>query len=586
MNLATSGRLALAWLVPAGILTLLAAPDLFTLWSNSIPASGLTFLAAHHLLIPWPNLEAAYFLRAEDLRPLAVLSSIMAALPVLWWLARRRWPAWVQPPPGAAVGLAGLVGLFALLSWRLVFGGYAFSRDEDMARFGATILGHGQAWATIPTQWGTYAPALAPEFVRFAAGNALWQPTYLPVNAAFQALGGPLANPLLAALAVAALFGVARRLWPDRPERAWVAVIMLATSSQFLLTAATPYAMTGHLALNLAWLWLHLRGGRTGHAGALAVGFLACGLHQVVFHPLFVAPFVLQIFLERRWATAAAYTGAYAAICLFWIEFPSLTLIAQGGENGVTGAVSGLANQVTAVARAHHPNTVVTMAENLIRFMTWQNPLATPLLVLGLIPAVRAGGAMRCLAAGLVLTTAALIVLMPYQGYGWGYRYWHGLLGSIALIGALGGAQLFERLAEPDRGAARIVLSAAALFSVVALLPFRAMQARTLVAPYARIEAAIHAARVDVVLIDSAGGWYLNDLVRNDPYLANRPLVMSVPFLTRDQRLALCRRQRLALVTPDDAARLGAYAPAAPSQSQSLDLPRACAGAPITEIAP
>jgi hypothetical protein len=558
-----AGRaLALAWLLPAGLLTLLAAPD---------------------LLAPWPHLQAAYFLRVEDIGLLAGLSLVTAATPLLWRLARRPGPAWRPPANWAAAALATLVALVAFFGWRLVFGGYAFSRDEDMAQFGAAIVGHGQAWAGVAPEWRGYAQALEPEFVRFAPGNGLWQPFYLPVNAAFQALAGPLANPLLAALAVGALFTVARRVWPDRPARAWAAALLLATSSQFLLAAATPYAMTGHLALNLLWLALHLRGGRAGHAGALAVGFLACGLHQLAFHPLFVAPFVLQLWLARRWATAALYTLVYAAICLFWVEFPALSLAWQGGA-AAGGAVAGLGGQVAAIAAARHPPAAATMAENLIRFMTWQNLFSAPLLVLGFIPAVRAGGAMRALAAGLALTTAALIVLMPYQGYGWGYRYWHGLLGSIALIGVLGGARLVEGLSDPDRRAAQTLFGAAMMISAFVLLPIRALQAHDLVAPYARIEAAIRAAPADVVLVDSKGGWYLNDLVRNDPFLRNRPLVMRARGLTPEQRLALCASRRLALLTAADAGRLGAYAPWGSGHPTGLGLPPVCAGGPVTEI--
>jgi len=562
MTLATSGRLALAWLVPAGILTFLAAPDLFT---------------------HWPNLQAAYFLRDEDIQPLVGLSALMTALPILWRLVRRPGPLWRPPSATAAAVLAAVAALIAFFCWRLVFGGYAFSRDEDMARFGAAILTHGQAWTAVAPEWRVFAQGLEPEFVRFALGNALWQPFYLPVNAAFQALAGPLANPLLAALAIGALFAAARRLWPDQPARAWAAALLLATSSQFLLTAATPYAMTGHLALNLVWLALHLRGGRSGHAGALAVGFLACGLHQLAFHPLFVAPFVLQLWLGRRWAAAALYTVAYAAICLFWLEFPVLSLAWQGGA-AAGGAVSGLSGQVAAIVAARHPPTIATMAENLIRFITWQNPLSAPLFVLGFIPAVRAGGPMRALAAGVVLTTAALIVLMPYQGYGWGYRYWHGLLGSIALIGVLGGAKLIEGMTDPDRRAAQTLFVAACIISLIALLPLRALQVHRLVAPYARIEAAIRAAPVDVVLIDSKGGWYLNDLVRNDPFLRNRPLVMGARALTPDQLRALCASRRLGVLTAAGAARLGAYAPWGAGRPAKLGLPPVCAGAPVTEI--
>ena len=41
-----------------------------------------------------------------------------------------------------------------------------------------------------------------------------------------------------------------------------------------------------------------------GHAGAIAVGAVACGLHQIVFHPLFVAPFILHLWFHKRRALA------------------------------------------------------------------------------------------------------------------------------------------------------------------------------------------------------------------------------------------------------------------------------------------
>ena len=92
--------------------------------------------------------------------------------------------------------------------------------------------------------------------------------------------------------------------------------------------------MPAHLAFNLAWLWLFLRGGKAGHAGAIAVGFLATGIHQLIFHPMFVAPFVLQLWLRRRWGLGALYTLAYAAICLFWIEYWPLASWVSGVAPG------------------------------------------------------------------------------------------------------------------------------------------------------------------------------------------------------------------------------------------------------------
>ena len=91
-----------------------------------------------------------------------------------------------------------------------------------------------------------------------------WASAYLPVNAALHAvfsMAGDawLTGPVLALLSLIMLHAVGRRTFPNRPDATFVAVILLATSSQFLFTAMTPYAMTAHLALNLAWLWLFLR---------------------------------------------------------------------------------------------------------------------------------------------------------------------------------------------------------------------------------------------------------------------------------------------------------------------------------------
>src|SRR3546814_1864300 len=55
-----------------------------------------------------------------------------------------------------------------------------------------------------------------------------------------------------------------------------------------------------------------------GHFGAAVVAFLAIGLHQLQFHPLFAAGFLFWIVLQRRWGLAAFYAVVYALIILFW----------------------------------------------------------------------------------------------------------------------------------------------------------------------------------------------------------------------------------------------------------------------------
>ena len=130
----------------------------------------------------------------------------------------------------------------------------------------------------------------------------------------------------MAAIALTTLFAIARQLWPDRPDAAVVSVILLASSAQFLIAAMTPYAMNAHLCLNLVWLWLFLRDRWWGHLAAVPVAFVASGLHQVAFHPLFAAPFVFSLLLTGRRSLAVYYGGVYASIILFWIFYWSLLI--------------------------------------------------------------------------------------------------------------------------------------------------------------------------------------------------------------------------------------------------------------------
>ena len=571
MTPARQWRLILAWLALAGAPFLCVAPWLLSLTP--------------------PHIQSDRFLRDDDIWALLGLTVAFALSPLAWRVAPRIKARLLISPRTWVIGAAGFVALIAWAGAGLVFSDYGLSRDEDMTGFGAAILSHGQAWASLAPQWRAYASALEPEFVRLSAGVTLWQPAYLPVNAALRAFAeaagaATLVNPLLAAASVLATFAVGRRLWPERPHLALAAAILLATSSQMLTAAMTPYAMTGHLAFNLVWLWLHIRGGKAGHAAALMVGFLATGLHQLAFHPLFAAPFVLQLWLDRRWWVAGLYTVAYAAICLFWLDYAPLTLAMAGGAPAAdVSGVTGLGGQVVALIQAKHPPALRLMAENLIRFITWQSVLAAPLAILGAAAAMKAGGTLRALVLGIVLTTAAMIVLMPYQGHGWGYRYLNGLLGSVALVAALGWSRLTDGLVASARDAARGLFAGAAVISLLVLFPAQAVLASAFVRPYAAAHRAINTARAEVVLVDTRGAWYIDDLVRNDPYLAGRPLVMRSESLTSDQIVDLCAHHSLATFDAFDAARFGIRVLA---DGRGVSLPAVCGPnrTPVRQITP
>ncbi|MHB8529031.1 MAG: hypothetical protein ACYC8V_05910, partial [Caulobacteraceae bacterium] len=471
-------RLCTAWLGAAVVLLAIAAPTIF-----ADPERVLTDL----------------FLITQDLPVLAAVSLPAAALLVLpglrgrvggtlaGWAERAQSRISTASGPGPrrgpgeeAVGVVLLALASFAIAWaggRFTLLGYPLSMDEFMARFDAAIFRHGRLMAAVPPFWRPLVTALQPMFLLRTPGDAFWTSAYLPMNAAFRALAGPaesLVNPAWAAISVVAVFGVARRLWPQRPTVGLVAAALLASSSQFLANAMTSYAMPSHLALNLVWLCLFLRGGRLGHIGAAAVGFVACGLHQLVFHPLFAAPFILQLWLERRWRPAAFYTLAYAAICLFWIFYWTLALRTVGlaPPSSAHASAGGFVAEVVGLVAAFNPADFGLMAKNLIRLMTWQNPLAVALALAGAAAAVRAKGMVRAMALGVALMAAAVFVLLAYQGYGWGYRYLHGALGSLCLLAAFEWDRLTESLSKRRKAAAGAVFLAVALASIAILLPW------------------------------------------------------------------------------------------------------------------
>lgn len=470
----------------------------------------------------------------------------------------------------AACVMTVAAGLFVFFGTHLIALDFAYSRDEAMAEFDAAIIASGRLIAMVPPEWRQYVPALQPEFRLEVPGHVAWVSSYLPGNAAIRgvfgrALGTAGTNAFLVVLSLAAVFGIARRLFPGRPDAWLIAVALMATSSQVLFMGMTPYAMTAHLALNLVWLWLFLRNDAPSHACAVIVGFIATGLHQILFHPLFIAPFLLQLLLQRRLPLLAFYVVAYAAIGLFWIGYWQW-LLARSGVDAVAAGNAGLpflVSRVVALLADFRLAGLETINQNLLRFAAWQNPLLLALGATGIGCAfsrsqLRADAPMWPLAGGIVLTLAAMFVLLPYQGSGWGYRYIHGLIASLALLSAFA----WVRMTGDNGGrSARSVAWSAFLgltaFSVLVLVPVHAVQVHKTHAPYANAVAAMKRSKFDAIVVDTTSIFYGNDLVRNDPDLADHPRVFDFGMLDAALIEKLCARSKVAVFSGADAARYG-----------------------------
>jgi hypothetical protein len=522
---------------------------------------------------PLPFYIAGKFFRAHDAVWLVALACFLivlakAPLPAASFERVGSWSPRAQQT--ALLALAFLVVMLSFVGAHEVLLDYPLSWDETLARFDSLVFRSGRTVAPLAKEWRPYADALVwQSFMQPVADHAALVSAYLPVNAGLRALMAlvadeRLAGPLLAAIAIVSAYGVGRRLWPERRDAAFVAAVLVLTSSQVIVTAMTPYAMTAHLAFNLLWLWFFLRDTRLAHARAILVGFLACGLHQIVFHPLFAAPFVFSLYRQRRVRLALVYTLAYASIGLFWISYWKIGLtlanLSAPGELPQAAAIGGARFFVERVAGLfvdYEWQSIPLMLKNVLRFVVWQNPLLLPLAALSARTLAQDRRYARELLAGVLLPLTVMGLLMPFQGHGWGYRYLHGLIGNLALLAGFGWISATREATVRESAAMRAALLFSSVFSLLVLLPVHLESARALTRPYALADAALRRAKSDIVVIDKTGMRYGADLARNDPFLRERPIRLLLQPLSDADLAALCARHSVELFDAANGAAFG-----------------------------
>ena len=461
-------------------------------------------------------------------------SLLLLALAAPW--AEGKGVALPRPTARIVVPLIVLMGLAAWAGHYALFQDYAISRDEEVARFAAAYMREGMFARPIPVEWEPYRRAIMPEFFSPFGAADYWTAAYLPVNSAIQALfwqlGDPnMAGPVLLMAGLFALWRVALHLMPDRPDAVWVTVLLGFSSSQLWITAMTPYAMTGHFALNMVWLALVLRGGAIGHGSAALVALVAAGLHQWHFPPIFIAPFILWMLLARRWTVAAFHALTLVAIIILWAKiWPAFLLDALGAPADVRPS-AGVADKVGSLFQRLGDRWQPLV--NLSRFVAWNNILMVPLATLG-IAAMRWRPMIRGqeIALPLALGCLAGCVLALAQGYGWGFRYAHGFIGPFCLLAGLGWARFRPAGALRPLVIGLFITGLASIFLVWRIHAF--------VAPYAASHRLIDSSQADVVLVDPRGGLYVTDLVRGRDGVPGKPMVMNLGMLTLDQVDQLC----------------------------------------------
>ncbi len=543
------GTLAAAWTSPAEVHA----------WKRQAVLTALLLLAILLTLARIPTGSHAvyplYQVQTQDAVPLLILAvSLMVAA---FWTPSWRLPAHVPDTRLlAAIGIS-VVGLLAY-GTRALMNDFPLSIDERMVLFDMAVFERLQFATPFPESWRPYTEALHPAFLLNQNMPTGLVSSYLPMNAflrmAFSEIADPVFfNPLLALAGGAALFDIALRSFRNDVAACWVVLLTYVLSAQMLVNAMTVYAMTGHMALNLIWLAAFLRGGRWGHAAAILTGFVATGLHQLAFHPFFVAPFLLWRLRQGEWKLVLLYGAAYLGIVLWWMAYPLLAAphVASVGQAAPN---SDFLERIKDAFAAYRDDTVFTMLFNLLRFFAWQNLALPPLLWAAVAVAIRDRGLPAALLSGIALWLAFIALVLPFQGHGWGYRYAHPYLGSFALLAGYGYQQLRTLLGRKADG---LVLALSGV-TLLLTIPLLFMAAHRFVAPYVAVEQLVAAQRTRFVLIDThprrtdgrTGNAVEN--VRNRPDLSNRPLRLSSRAMTPELFAKLCRLGPIATIGMDD----------------------------------
>lgn len=427
---------------------------------------------------------------------------------------------------GRAILLAIGVFLVTVLGTDLIFHRFFFADDEYSAYFQALIFARGQWSAIVAPEWCRWIGYLTPTSIA-QSQPCTWHLSYLPIHSMVRALfiaihADRFAGPVMAAITVLLVGATARRVWPDRPRRAWIAMAVLATSTQFLLMSMTMYAMPTHLLFASVWLWLYVVDRPWSIVLLPIVGFIALGVHSPIPHGLLVPVFWFRYVRQRRFGAAAYIAAVYAvALVFWWVQLEGLAVA------GSTVTANTVATASTAVSMFHVPSilNLYTSAMNMSLLASWNTPLA-------LICAVAAGVAWHQLetferdaALTLLFVIVARVLSNSLQGEGWGYRFIYAALGIFALVAARG-VDVLAGVLGARRTNGLLVASFAA--SVVVQLPMRGIQAEWIIRPYYEAYNLLSHQTAKIVVFRSADFLWARQLLRNDPFLEKKPLLMSM----------------------------------------------------------
>jgi hypothetical protein len=542
---------AICWILAA---TLLAAGwflcdflDSHGLTSPHLPFLNVTYylFGAYDriLLLPW--IAVAGLLFFQWTRPAKAVAQRSNLFAIVWLTA----------------GIATAVLILTSIGTYFICQDFPLPMDEYFARLQVQFFRDRQLVGHIAPEWQPYADAMTAPLLGHDPVGHTWiigyHPVYSFMRLAFGWIGlESLTNAFLSAACIALVAAAARRLWPNNKESPVVAIVLLATSAQFLVYGMTSYTMQAHLCLNLAWLVLFLSPSAAQRAFAPWVGIAALCLHQPNVHAIFVAPFLVRLLWERRWRRAAYFAAVYLVGIVIWLLWLKLRapIVTPGGHDAAGPLLSAFAKQFTLPGRLQGIQLLV----NFDFLIGWNSIFLVILGGFALLRFRHLDRPQRDLAWGLILAVAFYSCFSLGQGHGWGYRYLHPYLGNLVLL-AVTGSRMMANASPDSYPRVRRLLVASTLLAIIVQIPFRLWEVREFTIPFAAASRYLHSLPYDVVVISENGTWYARDLVRNSPDAGSRPKIMSAEKLTKENARLLLRDYRVRFVDHAELSQFGMF---------------------------
>jgi hypothetical protein len=357
--------------------------------------------------------------------------------------------------------------------------------------------------------------------------QAYW-PAFALLLAPFSLLGVPwLLNPLLAGGSLLLVHFVARRLFDDPAAPGW-AMLLAAASPAFTANAITFYTMNAHLFFNLLYvaLLLELTPKRLFLAGV--VGSLALTIQHPVPHMLFSIPWFVYVTARRggQRNLIILCTG-YLPLCLFlgvgWL-FVRMSVadpaMAAGSSEGLSSLVRGGLELGGANVTLPFAKLVYARLMGLLKVFSWAVPGLPILAVLG-AAAFRRNPALRALAWSALCVLVGFWFVPYTQGHGWGFRFFHAAWIALPVFAAG-----FLASRAVDRTPWVKVVGVAAALSLVVGTAVRFSEIEALVSAQLELVPQCETEARSVTFLHLDDGYYIEDLVQNDPFLRDPDIRM------------------------------------------------------------